>query len=98
MRKKRGRPWMAEQMEWIDVAPESAKEIIAVARRYKAAQAERLAALEKEVSYKQKILEEIHKAKLQPLEGGVIRFRYDGIMVTVKPRDELLTVKRDNEE
>ena len=30
MRKKRGRPWMAEQMEWIDVAPECYDEGVSI--------------------------------------------------------------------
>ncbi len=82
-----------EQLDLIDVHPKNAKPIIKLARAYKVAQAARQAALKEEVELKQKILELVKGAKLQPLEGGLIAFEYDGVEISIKPRDELLTVK-----
>lgn len=82
-----------EQLDLIDVAPENAKPIIEAARLYKKFQSERLASLKKEIEQKQLIIELVHKAGLQELAGGKIKFEYDGVTVTVTPRDELVKVK-----
>lgn len=82
-----------EQMDLIDVQPKNAKPIIAAARLYKKFQAARLTALDKEVAQKQKVLELVKAANLQPLDGGKIRFEYDSVTVSVTPRDELVKVK-----
>lgn len=87
-----------EQLDLIDVRPENAKEILQAAKSYKIAQKKRLDALGKEVQEKQKVLEFVKKAKLKPLEDGTIRFTLDGVTISVKPRDELLTVKCEDEE
>jgi len=86
---------MEEQMDLIDVAPENAKEIIKEARIYKKHESVRLQALDKELVSKNKVLELIKQAKLQPVDGGKIKFTYDGVTITVTPRDELLKVKED---
>jgi hypothetical protein len=85
----------SEQLDLIDVQPKNAKEIVNAAKLYKKFQAARLSALEKETNQKQTVLELIKKAKLQPLDGGVIKFKNGGIIVTVKPRDELVQVKEE---
>jgi hypothetical protein len=77
----------------IDVQPENTKEIAKAARLYKEHQANRIAAFDKEVEAKQKLLQLVKEANLQPLEGGVIKFTCDGLTISVKPRDELITVK-----
>ena len=86
-----------EQLELIDVGPKDGKEIMAAARLYQKHQAARLKALEKEIEQKTLILELVKKAKLQPLAGGVIKFRLDGMTITIKPRDELVQVKETME-
>jgi multidrug resistance efflux pump len=86
-----------EQLDLIEVAPENAKKIVAVARKYKSAQAERLAALEVEVAEKQNLLELVRQAKL-PLVDGKIKFKTDGYIITVTPRDELVKVKNEGEQ
>jgi hypothetical protein len=83
------------QLDLIDVAPKNAKEIKRAARAYKKAQAQRITWLEDEKKCKAKILELVMAAKLQPLEGGVIRFQVDGMIIAVTPRDELVQVKDD---
>ena len=95
---KRGRKKKGEQMPLMDVEPENAKAIITAAREYKAVQVKRMAALEREVDAKGRVLAEIKKAHLQTLDGGVIRFKYDGMLITVKPRDELVQVKEEETE
>jgi hypothetical protein len=87
-----------EQMDLIDVQPENAKAIIAEARVYKKAQETRLRALAKETASKQKILSFVRDANLQRLDDGSIRFKADGFDITVKPRDELVTVKEKEEQ
>jgi len=84
-----------EQMDLIDVAPEDAKVIIEAARLYKKLQTTRLKALEREVDQKQKVKDLIRQAKLQPLDGGVIKFKHDGVTIEMTPRDEKLTIKED---
>lgn len=86
-----------DQLDLIDVAPKNTKEIKRAARAYKKAQAERIGWLESEKKHKGKILELVEAAKLQPLEGGVIRFQVDGMIITVTPRDQLVRVKDDSE-
>ena len=87
----------SEQLDLIDVQPENVKEILKVARSYKEYQQARLSVLKKEKDQKQKVLDLVNKAKLQPLEGGVIRFKCDGVIISVTPRDELVQVKEETD-
>ena len=82
-----------DQLDLIDVKPENAKAIIAAAREYKEFQAARLTILAKEVAQKQRVLELVKAANLTPLDGGKIKFEYDGVTVSITPRDELVKVK-----
>ncbi len=85
-----------DQLDLIDVAPKNAKEIKKVALAYKDALANRLEWLADEKAQKEKILELVEAAGLQPLENGVIRFPVDGMTITVTPRDKLVKVKEDD--
>lgn len=86
-----------EQLDLIDVTPKNAKPIIAVAREYKQHQRARMKAGAKEEECKKKILDMVNKANLQRLEGGKIKFEYDGVMISITPRDELVQVKDKTE-
>ena len=86
------------QMDLLDVSPENIKAIVAEAKRYKAAQQQRIQFGNKEAESKQKILALLHDAKLQRLDDGKIRFQHDGLNITVTPRDEKVTVKMEDEE
>ena len=90
MRKKK---IAGEQLDLIDVAPENAKPIVEAARLYKEAQSARLNALKEELKQRDEVLKLIKAAKLQPLEGGKIKFTYGGFTISVTPRNELITVK-----
>ena len=81
-----------EQLDLIDVAPKNAKAIIEAARIYKRFAAARQKALVKEVEQKAEVLRLVRAAKLQPLDGGKIKFKYDGVTISVTPRDELVKV------
>lgn len=87
-----------EQLDLIDVSPENAKPIIALARRYKKISAARQANLAEEVKLKKQIIDLVKAAKLQPLENGVIKFAYNGVTVSITPRDELVKVKDEKAE
>ncbi len=86
-----------EQLDLIDVKPKNAKEILAAARIYKEWMTQRVECLAKEKEYKQIVLELVHKADLQPLEGGKIKFEVDGTTITITPRDELVQIKEAKE-
>lgn len=96
--KKESSDEKGKQLDLLDVAPENAKPIIAVARRYKKASAIRQAALAEEVKLKGQVLDLVKAAKLQPLEGGVIKFAYNGVTISITPRDELVRVKDEKAE
>ena len=85
-----------EQMDLIDVSPENSKGIIACAKRYKTAQATRIAALNDEKAEKHNLLELIEKEHLSRTEEGKIQFTVDGMTITVTPRDELVQVKEED--
>lgn len=93
---KRGRP--GKQLKLIDVEPENVQDILDVAEEYEEAKQARLKWLKKETELKQKVLEAVKKAELHPLEDGVIRFRADGKLITITPRDELIKVKKVKDE
>ena len=86
-----------EQLDLIDVAPENAKPIIALARRYKKIVSARVDLTSQEVKLKKEIVDLVRAAKLQPLNGGVIKFKYNGVTVSITPRDELVKVKEDKD-
>lgn len=87
-----------EQLDLIDVAPKNAKAIIAAARIYKKLSAARQNALVNEVKQKTEILRLVRAANITPLDGGKIKFKYDGVTISVTPRDELVQVKEEETE
>jgi len=82
----------------IDIHPENSKAIIACAKRYKKAQKIRLDALAEEKKEKVKLLELIRAAEVKPLEDGKIKFKLDGMKISVTPRDELVQVREEDED
>ena len=92
-KKKSQKPKPGDQLDLIDVAPKNAKEIIVAAKLYKKYQGIRSAALKRETEQKQTVLELMKKANLQTLAGGKVKFQYNGLIVSIIPRDELVTVK-----
>lgn len=87
-----------EQLDLIDVEPENVKAIKRAARAYKAAQAQRITWLADEKKQKMKILELVKEAKLRPNQDGIIKFRLDGIVIAITPRDELVQIKAADDE
>lgn len=86
-----------EQMPLIDVGPENTKAIIAEVRVYKKHQADRLAALEKEIKQKAKIKALVQAANLHRLKDGTIKFTVENTTITLTPRDELIQIKEKRE-
>lgn len=93
---KRGRK--QKQLQLIETLPENIQEIVDVALEYEEYKQSRLNIQKKEVEFKAKISEMVHKAGFQPLKDGVIRFRHDGVLIEAVPRDEVIRVKRVKEE
>jgi len=87
-----------EQLVLIDVGPENLRRITPIARRYRAAMKRRVQALAEEVEAKVKILELVKEAKLSRLQDGSIKFKCDGMTITVMPRDEKITVKEEKDD
>lgn len=82
-----------EQMALIDVGPENIKAIKGIVELYQESLAARLHYLAEEVKYKKEILRLVRKAKLKPLDNGEIKFKCDGFLITITPRDVLVKVK-----
>ena len=87
-----------DQMNLIDTQPENAQKILAAAGRYKKAQKKRIAALADEKKAKQEIINLSDEAHLQPLDGGVIKFKVDDIEISITPRDKLVKVNYPGDE
>lgn len=87
-----------EQLDLIDVAPKNAKVIIEAARIYNKLMLARKRAGVKEVEQKAEVLRLVREAKLQTLPGGKIKFKYDGYVITVTPRDELVKIVEETNE
>lgn len=84
---------IGEQLDLLDVSPENLKQIIPVAKQYRKAVKRRMVALEEETKLKGQILDLVKDAKLSRLADGSIKFKCDGMLITVTPRDELVKVK-----
>lgn len=87
-----------EQLDLIDVEPENKKEMLRVARKYKAVQATRIEALAAEKKEKGKLLELVREAEIAPEADGSFRFRVGNLVISVTPRDELVRCKFDDDE
>ena len=86
-----------EQLELIDVTPENMKTIAPLAKQYEKVKQARMRASKREVETKQELLEAVREANMSPLPDGSIRFRANGMTITITPRDELVQVKEDSE-
>jgi len=86
-----------EQMDLIDIDHPMAKEILAVARAYRAAETDRLAALAIETKQKQRIIELMQQAKIPPEPDGKARFKSGKIVITIEPRDMLVKITEKKE-
>ena len=86
-----------EQLELIEVGPENMEEIMPAAKLYQKAKVARIKATDREVKTKVALLSAVKKAKLGRLDDGSIRFRCDGMLISITPRDELVKVKEDEE-
>ena len=93
-KKKKDEQESGVQGDLIDVAPENAKPIIRAARLYKKFLRARQEALSQEIKQKAKVLELVRAAELQPIDNtGKLRFEYDGVTISITPRDELVQIK-----
>lgn len=87
-----------KQLALLDLTPESLAALEPVVREYQDALVNRLAWLKDEVNHKQKILGLVKDACLRPNADGVIKFELDGNIVTITPRDELISVRPPKKE
>jgi hypothetical protein len=84
----------AEQPALLDVMPKNAKQIVEAAQLYRKYVAQRQRLLEQETAQKEEVLRLVKAGKLNYVDGK-IRFNYEGIIITVTPRDELITIKEE---
>jgi len=82
-----------EQGDLIDVTPVYAKPLIAAAKLYKELQVERMEALDAEIAQKKVVCGIMHE-KVETDDSGNRKFEYEGIKITVTPRDELVKVTK----
>ena len=87
---------VGEQMDLIDVTPKKAKPIIAAARILKRLQVARASAQDKENEQKAKLLNLVEEANIQRLPDGKIKFHYDGVTLTITPKQESVSVKEED--
>lgn len=92
-----------EQLDLLDVTPEYVKPIKAAARRYKKWQKERMSALANEIKARDEIKAALHEIiqkdkTLKPDDDGTFRFSLGDMTVSLKPRDELVKVKFEDDE
>jgi len=95
MSKTKKKAEVGEQMELIDVSPKKAKPIIAAARILKKLQIAHSSAREKENEQKAKLLYLVEGANIQRLPDGKIKFTYDGVTLTITPKQESVSIKED---
>ena len=86
---------VGEQMQLIDVHPKKARPIIAAAKILKKLQVARSSAQEKENTQKAKLLNLVEEANIQRLPDGRIKFSYDGVLLTITPKQESISIKED---
>lgn len=84
-----------DQMQLIDVHPKKAKPIIVQAKILKKLQIARASAQDKENSQKAILLNLIEEANIQRLPNGKIKFTYDGVTITVTPKQESISIKEE---
>ena len=82
-----------EQGALLDVTPVYAKPLIAAAKLYKELQVERMEALDAEIAQKKVVCGIMHE-KVEADDNGNRKFEYEGIKITVTPRDELVKVTK----
>ena len=87
-----------KQLKLIETLPDNIQEIVDLAEEYEDVKQGRINILEKEKELKHKLLEMIKDSGIKPLEDGVIRFKHDGFMISITPRDELIKVKEIEED
>ena len=87
-----------EQQELFEVEPQNAKVIARHARAYKRSQSARSEALAEEVKHRRKLLEAVKEAGVVANQDGSLRFRANGAIISVQPRDELVRVKFEGDE
>lgn len=86
-----------EQLDLIDVTPENLKKIIPVARAYRKVVKERVEFTNRETALKTDLLNLIKEAKLKRLPNGNIKFKCDGLTITVTPTDEKISIKEEKD-
>jgi len=96
-RKAKKESTSGEQLQLIDITPENLKAIKPIAQKYSAMVKRRLTVTAEETTLKAQLLELITDAHLTRLPDGTIKFKCDGMLITVKPRDELIQVREDGD-
>lgn len=92
---KKGRP---KKPKLFNTEPDNIEEILVVAEEYEEAKRARMSWGKKESELKEKIKQMVKDAGLTVLADGTIRFKADGKVITITPRDEKITVTEAKDE
>ncbi len=87
-----------EQLQLLDTDDPAAKPLKACAKRYKKLVRERMEIGAKEVAEKEKLRALVKELGVKPNADGVFDIKIDGVEIKVTPRNELVSVKLDDDE
>lgn len=89
------KPKEGEQLELINVSPLNMKKIIPLGRALMSIIKERVALTSQETNAREALRAAIGEAKIKRLPDGSIKFRCDGMLITIIPTDEKIKVKEE---
>lgn len=76
----------------LDVVPDNAKDILAIAKRYKSAQRDRMEAGREEAKFKVDLGDAIRRSDMKADKDGKYEFTINGYKISLIPRDEVIKV------
>lgn len=91
--KKTIEPDIGEQLDLIDVGPANMETLAPLVGRYRKAVAAHGKTTKELAESKETLLDEVHRSGLEPLEGGAVKFRCGGAIVTIKAQKDKITIK-----
>jgi hypothetical protein len=82
-----------EQLDLINVSPENMEKILPIAKAFRKVVKDRVRLTNKEIELRNELEQAVDEAKLQPLPDGKIKFKIDGLIITIEPTGRKVSVK-----